>query len=78
MTKLNDILTAAQALPAAERAQLISALWDNMAPADWIPPDGQWIAEANRRSDAYDSGEMPGASWPEVRQRARGKAGLDG
>ncbi len=55
MTTLNEILTAAQSLPSSERAQLIAALWDNVSPTDWVPPDAQWIAEANRRSDAYDT-----------------------
>ncbi len=78
MTTMNEILTAARSLPSSERAQLIAALWDNVSPADWVPPDAQWITEANRRSDAFDSGEMTGATWAEVRERARRKAGLDG
>ena len=78
MTTIHEILTAAQSLPSTERAQLIAALWDNVSPADWVPPDAQWVNEANRRSDAYDAGEMTGAPWAEVRERARRKAGLDG
>ena len=70
MTSLTDILNAAQTLPSSDRAQLIAALWDEVAPNDWVPPDSNWIAEANRRSDAYDSGEMTSA-WSEVRERAR-------
>ena len=45
---------------------------------DWQLPDAEWIAEAERRSAAYDSGEMLAATWAEVKARARGKAGLDG
>jgi putative addiction module component (TIGR02574 family) len=78
MTTINEIVTAAQSLPSLERAQLIAALWDSVSPTDWVPPDAQWIAEANRRSDAYDSGKMAGAPWAEVRVRARREAGLDG
>ncbi|WP_143549316.1 addiction module protein [Rhodopirellula bahusiensis] len=77
MTTMKEILTAAKALPSAERARLIEALWDDISPADWVPPSTQWITEANRRSDAYDSGEMSGSSWGEVRERARRQAGLD-
>lgn len=77
MTTLSDILTAAQSLPSSERAQLIAALWDNVAPTDWVPPDSKWVAEANRRSEAYDAGEMTGSAWAEVRKRARRKARLD-
>ncbi|MGE0760689.1 MAG: addiction module protein [Pirellulaceae bacterium] len=78
MSTLHEILTAAQNLSASDRARLITALWDNVAPTDWLPPDDKWLAEANRRSDSYDAGEMSGAPWSEVRQRARRKAGLDG
>lgn len=78
MTTLNEILSAAQALSSPQQAQLIVALWDNVAPSDWIAPDSQWIEEADRRSDAYDEGQMSAASWSEVRARARRKAGLDG
>ena len=77
MTNMNEILTAAQSLPASERAQLIATLWDSVSPVDWVPPDSQWIAEANCRSDAYDSGEMTGSPWAKVRERARREAGLD-
>ena len=77
MTNMNEILTAAQSLPASERALLIARLWDSVSPVDWVPPDSQWIAEANRRSDAYDSGEMTGSLWAKVRERARREAGLD-
>ncbi|WP_443217277.1 addiction module protein [Rhodopirellula sp. P2] len=75
---MSEILTAAQSLSSSERAQLIATLWDSVSPTDWVPPDSQWIAEANRRSDAYDAGEMTGSPWVEVRERARREAGLDG
>ena len=77
MTPFKEVLTAAQYLKSSERAQLIAALWDNVSPSDWVPPDSQWVAEANLRSDAYDAAEMTGAPWADVRNRARGKAGLD-
>ena len=77
MTNMSEILAAAQSLPASERAQLIATLWDSVSPVDWVPPDSHWIAEANRRSDDYDAGEMSGAPWAEVRERARREAGLD-
>ena len=77
MTNMNEIPTATQSLPASERAQLIATLWDSVSPVDWVPPDSQWISEANRRSDAYDSGEMTGSPWAKVRERARREAGLD-
>ena len=78
MTKLSEILVAAQTLKPSERALLLAALWDNVSPSDWVPPEARWIAEANRRSDAYDAGKMTASNWEEVRERARRKAGLDG
>ncbi len=77
MTKLNEILSAAQSLPASERAQLIAALWDSSSPNDWIGPSGAWLAESQRRSNEYDAGKMTGASWDVVREKARRKAALD-
>lgn len=78
MTGLNEILIAAQSLPATERAQLIAALWDNVPPNEWVPPSDEWIAEANRRSGLFDAGGLSGSPWSDVRQRARRQAGLDG
>ena len=78
MTTLSEILTAAEALPSTERAELIVAIWDRLSPDDWVPPNSEWVREANLRSNALDAGEMDAASWTEVRQRARRRAGLDG
>jgi putative addiction module component (TIGR02574 family) len=77
MSTVQEILDAAQALPSGERAQLIRALWDTVSPDDWAPPSEEWIAEVQRRSEAYDGGRMTASPWPEVRQRVRRRAGLD-
>ena len=77
MITLQDILNAAQSLPSAERAQLIHALWDSISPQDWAPPSDAWVGESQRRSKVFDDGQMTASPWPEVRQRARRKAGLD-
>jgi putative addiction module component (TIGR02574 family) len=78
MTTVQEILDAAQALPSGERARLVQSLWDSLSAEDWTPPGDDWIDEVQRRSDAYDSGQMTAAPWSEVRQRARREAGLDG
>ncbi len=78
MTSLNEIITAAQALPPSDRAQLIASLWEKSSPEEWVIPDAKWIAECNRRSDAFETGEISGSSWTDVRERARREAGLDG
>lgn len=78
MDTLHEIVAAAQALPSTERAQLIALLWDKLSSEDWPMPSQEWIDEANRRSDAVDSGTIATDSWEAVRSRARRKAGLDG
>lgn len=77
MTTVQEILDAAQALPSVERARLIHALWESVSPDDWALPRNEWTTESQRRSEAYDSGEMTASPWSEVGQRARRKAGLD-
>lgn len=77
MASFEDVLGAAQELPAADRIRLIGALWDSVPPNEWPSPSDEWIAEAERRSSEYDAGRMPASPWPEVRARARRKAGLD-
>lgn len=77
MTTFQDILTAAQALPPDQRAQLLVALWDNLGPENWIPPDESWMAEITRRSDLVESREMGTAAWSEVRKQVRRDTGLD-
>jgi putative addiction module component (TIGR02574 family) len=78
MTTVQEILDAAQALPSGDRALIIAALWDTVSADDWTPPGDDWMSEVQRRSDAYDNGEMTASPWSEVRQRARREAGLDG
>lgn len=78
MSSIEDVFEAAQSLPSAERAQLITRLWDDLSADDWVPPSQAWIAEANRRSDAMDGGSMNAEPWSVVRERARRQAGLDG
>jgi putative addiction module component (TIGR02574 family) len=78
MSSLQEIYEAAQTLPTGDRTWLIHALWEGMEPKDWPQPDRDWIAEAQRRSEQLDSGQMAAAPWSEVRQRVRRQAGLDG
>lgn len=78
MNTFDDVLNAAQTLTSDDRVRLIDALWDSLPQEEWPPPSAEWIAEAQRRSEEYHAGGMTAASWPEVRERARRKANLDG
>jgi putative addiction module component (TIGR02574 family) len=77
MASVQDILNAAQSLSSAERAQIIYALWGTVSPGDWAPPSDACVAEAQRRSEALDAGQMTASSWLDVRQRVRRQAGFD-
>jgi putative addiction module component (TIGR02574 family) len=77
MPAFDEVLGAAQSLPPADQIRLIGVLWDTMPVEQWPSPSEEWIREAQRRSAEYDAGRMTAAPWPEVRERARKKAGLD-
>ena len=77
MASYSDVLDAVRALAPEDRLRLVDALWDDLEPADWPMPDVAWIQEAQRRSDAFDRGQMSAAPWSEVRDRARKQSGLD-
>jgi putative addiction module component (TIGR02574 family) len=78
MATFGDVLDAARALTPAERMRLVDAIWESLPPAEWPAPSAEWIAEAQRRSAAYDAGRASAAPWSAVRARARRKAKLDG
>lgn len=78
MSTFESALSAAVELSVAERQRLVDAIWDTIPPEQMVPPTGEWIAEAQRRSAAFERGEMTADAWPAVRDRARKQAGLDG
>ncbi len=78
MPTFHDVLDAARTLTPTDRIRLLDALWEEVPPSEWPLPTEEWIAEAQRRSAAFDRNEMSATPWAEVRIRARHKAGLDG
>ena len=78
MLAFDDVLGAARNLDAVDRLRQVDALWETLASAEWPVPNAEWLAEAQRRSAEYDQGRMSASVWPDVRARARRKAGLDG
>ena len=77
MPNFQDVLDAARTLNATERVRLADALWEDLPPEDWPPPSAAWIAEAQKRSSAFDREDSSAGKWPEVRDRARQRAGVD-
>jgi putative addiction module component (TIGR02574 family) len=77
MSQFEAVLTAAFALPVAERLQLIDAL------AATVPDDSpptlspEWLAELERRSAEIDSGTVKLIPWEEVRTGVFTKVGLE-
>ena len=77
MSTYQDVLDAAEALSVSDRLRLAEAIWEKLPESEWPRPSDEWIAEVQRRSREYDEGRMSASTWPEVRDRARRKAGLD-
>jgi putative addiction module component (TIGR02574 family) len=70
-----QVLHAAQTLPAAERVELIEALIAGLDLADPQPLDEATMAEVRRRSTEFDAGKVTPVPWSVVRARARGEGG---
>jgi len=78
MASLQEIIDAARTLSAAERLQLVDAVWDDEHPENWPELSPEWLAEIQRRSASFDAGRMKVSSWEDVQARVRRKVGLNG
>jgi putative addiction module component (TIGR02574 family) len=70
-----QLLNAALALPEADRVELIEALLASLQPTDRAPFDESWREVIERRSAERRRGQVAPVPWPEVKRRAREKAG---
>ena len=70
-TPLEEIEAMALQLPAADRSHLTERLLDSLSEDDEIM--AAWIEEAERRSDAFDRGEMGAIDFEESLARLRAK-----
>lgn len=68
---LEDIEAAALQLPTAERAHLAERLLISLDEDDEIL--AAWVAEAERRGDAYERGEMKAIDFDEAIAQARAR-----
>ena len=66
---VDELLEQVQRLSAGDRELLLERLRQVLAPA--IDPDieASWIAEAERRMDAIDRGEMASIPWEEAKKQ---------
>ena len=77
MVNYDSLLSQASQLPAAQRIQLIEALWDTVAEEDVPPLSDEWIAEIQRRSAEFDAGKVETIPWEKVRAEALQRAGIN-
>lgn len=70
-TPLEEIEALALQLPAADRSHLTERLLDSLSKDDEIMV--AWVEEAERRSDAFDRGEMGAIDFDESLARLRAK-----
>jgi putative addiction module component (TIGR02574 family) len=72
---MEELLTAALALPREERVELVEALLVSLQPEDRPPFDESWREVILRRSAELRSGQVQPVPWEEVKRQAREKAG---
>jgi putative addiction module component (TIGR02574 family) len=70
---VDQVLTAALALPAPERAALAEKLLDSLEPANQAEIDAAWAAEAEDRLRAYKEGTIKAVPAEEVFSSLAGK-----
>lgn len=68
MSKTNDILKEAIALPPSERALLIDKLLESLDERD-NEIDRLWAIEAENRIDAYDNGKLKSITLDKILEK---------
>ena len=61
---LAKVQASAMELSAVERAELLDWLWDGLQPQGVLELQERWVAEAERRIDAVDRGELSTVDGP--------------
>jgi putative addiction module component (TIGR02574 family) len=67
--KVTELLTSALTLSPSEREELADCLWFSLEPPDEFAnlPEGEWVAELNRRAAELKADPDLGVSWDEVK-----------
>jgi putative addiction module component (TIGR02574 family) len=74
-SNMDQVLTAALALPNGDRVELVEAILASLQPEDRPPFDESWRPVIERRSQELQSGRVVGVPWSDVKKRARGPMG---
>jgi putative addiction module component (TIGR02574 family) len=67
MSTVDEILAAAMALPAGDRAELANRLFESVDEADEIEIDEELEQVIVDRLEAYDRGEVEAMDWEDVK-----------
>ena len=65
---IDQIRTAALALPTNQRLELADSLYSSLEAAGELQLTPEWIAELHRRSDDLESGREATIPWEEIRK----------
>jgi len=74
-SNMDQVLTAALALPNGDRVELVEAILASLQPEDRPPFDESWRPVIERRSQELQSGQVVGIPWSDVKERARRQMG---
>jgi putative addiction module component (TIGR02574 family) len=74
-SNLDQVVTAALALPNGDRVELVEAILASLQPEDRPPFDESWRPVIERRSQELQSGRAVGIPWSDVKERSRGQMG---
>jgi putative addiction module component (TIGR02574 family) len=73
MKTYETILQEAAELSVVDRMQLIEDLWESVAENELPPLTTDWKAEIQRRSAAFDAGEVTVTPWNEIKANTLGR-----
>ena len=75
MPSIDDAFTATQSLTTDEKLELISRLWQAIAPT--YRPSDNVLAEVTRRVAEFDAGKVKSIPWEEVSREINRKLAGD-
>lgn len=71
---LADFENQLLSLPETDRIHLVEVLWESLLPEDVQERSRRWAAEAERRVDAVEEGQLPLVAAEQVFQELRARS----